>query len=138
MKMPAWFENVDPGIRETVHLLMEAGFMTMDSGDGISKYAEYDGEGVPPAPCPHVWLMPVCNEGEAGALCRQLDAWIEAHPGLPVDEAVVLEPWVGNDDDEPGYSWVVGVIGPDVPGSVARFKAAGFAWDLDGKEENGE
>lgn len=40
---------LDPGIRDTVHLLASRGFTTTDSGDGVSKPADervFD--------CPHV------------------------------------------------------------------------------------
>ncbi len=31
------YEQIDPGIRDTVRLLRDAGFETTDSGDGVSK-----------------------------------------------------------------------------------------------------
>ena len=31
------YDRLDPGIRDTVRLLREAGFETTDSGDGVSK-----------------------------------------------------------------------------------------------------
>jgi hypothetical protein len=34
------YEELDPGIRDTVRLLNEAGFETCDSGDGVSKLPE--------------------------------------------------------------------------------------------------
>jgi hypothetical protein len=44
---------VDPGIREAVQRLNEAGFHTSDSGDGVSKPADWylSGEAIP---MPHV------------------------------------------------------------------------------------
>ena len=36
MSLVPW-DYLDPGIRETVRLLRDAGFETTDSGDGVSK-----------------------------------------------------------------------------------------------------
>ncbi|XXX79134.1 hypothetical protein WMF30_10210 [Sorangium sp. So ce134] len=33
-------DNLDPGIRRTVHWLRENGFETTDSGDGVSKFQD--------------------------------------------------------------------------------------------------
>lgn len=45
--------ELDPGIREVVRLVQAAGFMTTDSGDGVSKPADWyeTGEALP---YPHV------------------------------------------------------------------------------------
>lgn len=39
-------QNLDPGIAQTVALLRHWGFQTCDSGDGVTKIAEGDTDGV--------------------------------------------------------------------------------------------
>ena len=50
------YEVLDPGIREAVSLLRDAGFETTDSGDGVSKPADWfeSGEALP---FPHVFAV---------------------------------------------------------------------------------
>lgn len=40
------YNDLDPGIRQTVHFLREQGFETSDSGDGVSKF-DSDGQPLP-------------------------------------------------------------------------------------------
>jgi hypothetical protein len=49
------YEEIDPGIRETVRFLRGHGFDTTDSGDGKTKFP--DGPDAPGMPC----AMPVAN-----------------------------------------------------------------------------
>lgn len=59
------YDDLDPGIREVVRLVNEAGFVTTDSGDGVSKPAEWyqpDERGVTEAfPFQHV-VAESCRE----------------------------------------------------------------------------
>lgn len=52
------YDHLDPGIRDVVRLLNDAGFKTTDSGDGVSKpkpWYEPDERGITEAlPFPHV------------------------------------------------------------------------------------
>jgi hypothetical protein len=43
------YSTLDPGIRDTVRLLRDAGFDTTDSGDGVSKPADWyeSGDAIP-------------------------------------------------------------------------------------------
>jgi len=34
------YDEIDPGIRDVVRRLREAGYNTTDSGDGVTKFAE--------------------------------------------------------------------------------------------------
>lgn len=45
------YEKLDPGIRDDVKKLIDAGFITTDSGDGISKSADEYPEALP---FPHI------------------------------------------------------------------------------------
>jgi hypothetical protein len=47
------YDTLDPGIRDTVKLLNDAGFVTTDSGDGVSKPADWYESG-DALPYPHV------------------------------------------------------------------------------------
>lgn len=80
--------KLDPGIRETVVRVNEAGFETTDSGDGVSKPADcrvFD--------CPHVIVKVSPAEGvsESHRLLKLLgDPWIVECSYSANDEACVL------------------------------------------------
>lgn len=62
------YDELDPGIRDIVRLLNESGHVTTDSGDGVSKPADWyaSGEAIP---FPHVVI-----EAEREELCEHADA----------------------------------------------------------------
>jgi hypothetical protein len=76
------YEQLDPGIRETVRYLHGCGFITADSGDG-SKYPEME--------CAIPQPMVVCDVTEHGGY----------YSGLPLYEAGRLQSVL--DDLEPGW-----------------------------------
>ncbi len=52
------FADLDPGIRKTVEWLLDRGYATCDSGDGVTKFnngIEYDEHEL--LPVPHVFMM---------------------------------------------------------------------------------
>ncbi len=63
---------LDPGIRDVVQQLRAAGFETTDSGDGVSKPADWyeDGSALP---FPHVW----CRVDDREALLSEADRLFE-------------------------------------------------------------
>lgn len=97
----------DPGIRETVRLLLAKGFPCTDSGDGVTKLQ--DGE---PMGCaltfPHVW-MTYTDKGKYARDILRLEQVLKAHPVLPVSDVVVLDAMDGAGD---GY-YVIGAVGGD-------------------------
>ncbi len=62
------YDELDPGIRETVRRLNEWGFETTDSGDGVTKGE--DGESVP-----HVYVR--CEAHHMISVARQLKILLE-------------------------------------------------------------
>jgi hypothetical protein len=67
------FNDLDPGIRETVRWLNDKGFLTVDSGDGVSKAGQY-GEG-DYLPFPHVAMLSTPSHlvADADRLLRLLE-----------------------------------------------------------------
>ena len=82
--LPFPYENLDPGIREVVRVLRDAGFVTTDSGDGVSKWENppewmtEDPEGCGVLRIPHVFM--VARSGEEGVeLCERLLMLLELY-----------------------------------------------------------
>ena len=67
------YDDLDPGIREVVRWLNEAGFPTMDSGDGKAKFDD-DGNELPG------WEGGTCGYGVPHAI-------IAVHPHMLVEQA---------------------------------------------------
>ena len=65
------FAELDPGIRETVRLLRDAGFRTTDSGDGVSKV---DMECAEPVPNVYMVVDAPVMVAEADRLAKVLGA----------------------------------------------------------------
>lgn len=92
------YEDLDPGIRETVRWLNQQGFITCDSGDGVSKFHPdspwYAGEETQAADVPHV-IMRV----DAHQMVSVADALADAlrREGIP------LGPIGPGDDDDPPH-----------------------------------
>jgi hypothetical protein len=63
------YEDLDPGIREVVRMLRDAGFNTTDSGDGVTKVA-LGHEGVMTVPHVHCFFDKRCLTIEE--MCYQL------------------------------------------------------------------
>lgn len=67
------YDDLDPGIRDTVRAVNDAGFFTTDSGDGVSKPPEWfeSGDAIP---VPHVVVAssPYSLVRDANALARLL------------------------------------------------------------------
>lgn len=57
MSFPPNPEELDPGIRSTVMALVEAGFNTADSGDGVTKFQEGGWSELDLIDKPHVMIM---------------------------------------------------------------------------------
>lgn len=98
------WDNLDPGIRRLVRLLVDHGFETTDSGDGKSKF-DADGKPLPgwesddPSfewvmRVPHVFMRtdPGALASECDRLLRVLeDAGITINPIGPTDDAPSMQ-----------------------------------------------
>jgi hypothetical protein len=85
------YDALDPGIRATVHLLREHGFTTTDSGDGVSKPADWYSSG-DALQYPHVAAIVdrarMCDEADRMQSILG-EAWV-VEASYRVDEGAVL------------------------------------------------
>lgn len=122
-RIPPPYDDLDPGIRETVRWLFEAGFEPCDSGDGVSKFngvIEDDHDPNMFLRYPNVAMLCVPERlvQESDRLCGMLagrgvvieaagpddgQPSIQAHydPGRPLDAVIVL---LGVDDARLGLT----------------------------------
>lgn len=120
-RIPPPYADIDPGIRETVRWLFDAGFEPCDSGDGVSKFSgtiedDYDPNMFLHVPNVAMIVSPDRLVQEADRLCGMLAARgvvIEAmgpdegqpsiqatyDPGRPQDAVIML---IGVDDAKLG------------------------------------
>lgn len=93
------YETLDPGVREVVRLLRAHGFETTDSGDGVSKPADWyeSGEALR---TPHVFAVSSVDRLVADAITMQqvLDwhewkRWRVEATYAPRDGSVILMAW---------------------------------------------
>jgi hypothetical protein len=96
--------RLDPGIRDVVRTLRAAGFQTSDSGDGVSKPADWykSGEALP---YPHVFSVTTTRAmvDDAGILLQLLRAehgtmgdWRVVASWSPNDGHAILEAYITN------------------------------------------
>jgi hypothetical protein len=83
-------QNLDPGIAQTVALLRHWGFQTCDSGDGVTKLAEGDTDGV--LDFPHV-VMRVDDPSNLVAEARRLRESLDTM-GITVSQQGAGEVWI--------------------------------------------
>ncbi len=87
-------DMMNPGIKETVRLLRERGFDTVDSGDGATHHCECD------IPVPYVHMKVSPDEMRAEA--DRLKDIVEARAGLTIWSRELPDP---DPDAEPGETY---------------------------------
>lgn len=106
------YDELDPGIREVVRALRDAGYNTIDSGDGVSKKGTHaEGEYLD---FPHVLVLSTLSR--ASTLGETFDM-IEAIATLLLEKT--------------GQPWVVDFVAPE-PGSDDMIFMACLAEERDG------
>lgn len=99
------YDELDPGIREVVRRLNNAGFTTTDSGDGVSKPEILDGDALD---FPHVYMVEMDDiVGESVRLRRLVESWGIAVG--PVGSKVWIQASFDPCDDQPSVIMLAGV-----------------------------
>ncbi len=109
------YNDMDEGIRDLVKALNEAGFETIDSGDGRSKFLDpnWDATRCPTMACPHVILKQSASLSNAIETAQAVDRWAESVVGVATIGDLALDVEVAHDEDKPEGPFFVALIGPD-------------------------